>query len=69
MLVKDLQLVQGVASAESVPTPVTDLVTELAVASCEVGLGDLDFLALLPHLQARAGRPADVPVPLPSRAE
>jgi 3-hydroxyisobutyrate dehydrogenase-like beta-hydroxyacid dehydrogenase len=67
MLVKDLQLVHDVAAAESVPIPVTDLVTELAVASCEEGLGDLDFLALLPHLQARAGRPADVPVPLPSR--
>jgi 3-hydroxyisobutyrate dehydrogenase-like beta-hydroxyacid dehydrogenase len=69
MLVKDLQLAQSVAAAESVPMPVTDLVTELAVASCEEGLGDLDFLALLPHLQARAGRPADVPVPLPSRVE
>jgi hypothetical protein len=34
----------------------------LAVASCEEGLGDLDFLALLPHLQARAGRASDVPV-------
>lgn len=69
MLVKDLQLVQNVASTESVPTPVTDLVTELAIASCEAGLGDLDFLALLPHLQARAGRSTDVPVPFPSRAE
>jgi 3-hydroxyisobutyrate dehydrogenase-like beta-hydroxyacid dehydrogenase len=69
MLVKDLQLVQNVATAESVPMPVTDLVTELAVASCEVGLGDLDFVALLPHLQARAGRSTDVPVPLSSRAD
>ena len=69
MLVKDLQLVRDVAGAESVPMPVTDLVTELALASCEEGLGDLDFLALLPHLQARAGRPADVLVPLPSPEE
>ena len=68
MLVKDLKLAQAVAEAESVPLPVTDLVTELAVASCEEGLGDLDFLALLPHLQARAGRPADVPVTLPTQA-
>ena len=52
------------AAAESVPVPVTDLVTELAVASSEEGLGDLDFLALFPHLQARAGRPTDVPVRL-----
>jgi 3-hydroxyisobutyrate dehydrogenase-like beta-hydroxyacid dehydrogenase len=62
MLVKDLQLTQGVAAAESVPMPVTDLVAHLAIASCEEGLADLDFLALLPHLQALAGRPTDVPV-------
>jgi 3-hydroxyisobutyrate dehydrogenase-like beta-hydroxyacid dehydrogenase len=65
MLVKDLQLAQRVAAAESVPMPVTDLVAELATASCEEGLGDIDFLALLPHLQARAGRPTDVPVVRP----
>ncbi len=64
MLVKDLRLAQVVAAGGSVPVPVTDLVTELAIACCEEGLGDLDFLALLPHLQARAGRPSDVPVPL-----
>lgn len=66
MLVKDLQLAQVVAAARSVPLPVTDLVAGLAIACCEEGLGDLDFLALLPHLQARAGRTSDVPVPLPS---
>ena len=66
MLVKDLQLAQSVAADEAVPMPVTELVTELAVASCEEGLGDLDFLALLPHLQALVGRPADVQVPLSS---
>jgi 3-hydroxyisobutyrate dehydrogenase-like beta-hydroxyacid dehydrogenase len=66
MLVKDLQLTQSVAAAESVPMPVTDLVAQLAVASCERGLADLDFLALLPHLQALAGRPTDVPVSPPS---
>jgi 3-hydroxyisobutyrate dehydrogenase-like beta-hydroxyacid dehydrogenase len=69
MLVKDLQLTQSLAASESVPMPVTDLVAELAVASCEEGLGDLDFLALLPHLQARAGRATDVPVLLPGPGE
>jgi 3-hydroxyisobutyrate dehydrogenase len=64
MLVKDLRLAQGVAAGSSVPLPVTDLVTELAIACCEEGLGDLDFLALLPHLQALASRDSDVPVPL-----
>ncbi len=63
MLVKDLRLAQVVAASGSVPLPVTDLVTELAIACCEEGLGDLDFLALLPHLQALAGFASDVPVP------
>lgn len=67
MLVKDLRLAQGVATALSVPLPVTDLVAKLAIASCEEGLGDLDFLALLPHLQAMARRPTDVPVCIPAR--
>lgn len=67
MLVKDLRLAQVVAAGGSVPLPVIDLVTELAIACCEEGLGDLDFLALLPHLQARAGRASDVPVPLSSQ--
>jgi 3-hydroxyisobutyrate dehydrogenase-like beta-hydroxyacid dehydrogenase len=65
MLVKDLLLVQAVAAAVSTPLPVTELVAHLALASCEEGLGDLDFLALLPHLQARAGGPTDVAVRLP----
>jgi 3-hydroxyisobutyrate dehydrogenase-like beta-hydroxyacid dehydrogenase len=64
MLVKDLRLAQSVAAGSSVPLPVTDLVTELAIACCEEGLGDLDFLTLLPHLQALAGRVSDVPVAL-----
>jgi 3-hydroxyisobutyrate dehydrogenase-like beta-hydroxyacid dehydrogenase len=67
MLVKDLKLAQGVAADGAVPLPVTDLVAQLAIASCDEGLGDLDFMALLPHLQARAGVPSDVPVPSPSR--
>jgi 3-hydroxyisobutyrate dehydrogenase len=62
MLVKDLKLTERVAAAEAVPMPVTELVAELAGASCANGLADLDFLALLPYLQARAGRPTDVPV-------
>ena len=65
MLLKDLLLVQDVAASASAPLPVTRLVADLALASCEEGLGDLDFLALLPHLQAQAGRPTDVEVRLP----
>jgi 3-hydroxyisobutyrate dehydrogenase-like beta-hydroxyacid dehydrogenase len=65
MLLKDLRLAQSLAAETSVPLPVTRLVTELAAATCDEGMGDLDFLALLPHLQAQAGRPTDVPVPWP----
>ena len=60
MAVKDLRLAQAVAAAEAVPLPVTALVTDLAVATCEDGFADLDFLALLPHLQRLAGRGTDV---------
>lgn len=67
MLVKDLRLAQVVAASGSVPLPVTDLVTELAISCCEEGLGDLDFLALLPHLQVLAGTASDVPVPFTSQ--
>ena len=65
MLLKDLRLAQNLAAETSVHLPVTRLVTELAVATCDEGMGDLDFLALLPHLQAQAGRSTDVPVPWP----
>ncbi|HUZ21107.1 MAG TPA: NAD(P)-dependent oxidoreductase [Acidimicrobiales bacterium] len=62
MLLKDLELVAGTAAATGLQLPLAALVEQLAAAACEEGLGDLDFLALLPHLQALAGRPTDVPV-------
>jgi 3-hydroxyisobutyrate dehydrogenase-like beta-hydroxyacid dehydrogenase len=62
MLAKDLQLVASVGETVDVPLPVTSLVAKLVKDSCDEQLGDLDFLALLPHLQALAGRPTDVPV-------
>jgi len=62
MLLKDLELVKRVGEAAAVPLPVTSLVAQLAKDSCDEQLGDLDFLALLAHLQALAGRPTDVPV-------
>lgn len=67
MLVKDLHLAQDVGRAAGVPLPVTDVVAQLAVATCADGLGDFDFMALLPHLQALASRPSDLPVPHPDR--
>lgn len=63
MLAKDLGLAEGAAAAASVPLPVVRLVSQLVTTSCEEGLGELDFIALLPHLQRLAGQPTDVPVP------
>ncbi|MGC8626700.1 MAG: NAD(P)-dependent oxidoreductase [Acidimicrobiales bacterium] len=63
MLAKDLRLAEGVAKAARVPLPVVRLVSTLVANSCEEGLGELDFTALLPHLQHLAGQPTDVPVP------
>lgn len=60
MAVKDLNLVQEVAAAESVPLPVTDLITRLAVATCEEGWGEADFMAFLPYFQHLAGLDPDV---------
>ncbi len=61
MLLKDLELVGDLGRSVAVPLPVTELVARLA-AACAEDLADIDFLALLPHLQALAGQPTDVPV-------
>ena len=65
MAVKDLRLAQDLGASHSVPLPVTDLVTRLAVATCEEGWGDADFMAFLPYIQKLAGREPDV-APSPS---
>jgi len=62
MLVKDLELALGVAAGACLQLPATSLLAELGRAACAEGLADLDFMALLPHLQALAGRPTDVPL-------
>ncbi len=61
MLLKDLRLVLDVAAGTRVPLPITALVADLTEATCAEGYGGLDLLALLPHLQRLAGRPADIP--------
>lgn len=61
MLLKDLDLAKHSAQEAGVRLPVTELIAELASESCDEGFGDLDFLALLPHLQLLAGLPTDVP--------
>jgi 3-hydroxyisobutyrate dehydrogenase-like beta-hydroxyacid dehydrogenase len=62
LLAKDLGLALDAAGAAGVPMPVTEDVLHATREACGEGLGDLDFLALLPHLQRQAGRTPDVPV-------
>lgn len=61
MMLKDFRLVLDLAAHAGVFLPVAGLVTELNEATCAEGYGGRDLLALLPHLQRLAGRPADVP--------
>jgi 3-hydroxyisobutyrate dehydrogenase-like beta-hydroxyacid dehydrogenase len=62
LLKKDLDLAVAAAGAVDVPLPVTERVRGLTADACDDGLGELDFLALLAHLQHLAGRATDVPV-------
>jgi len=67
MLAKDLRLVAEAAANAGVELPLAELVGQLAEAASAEGLADLDFLALLVHLQALVGLPTDVPTTVPSR--
>ena len=69
MLLKDLRLVQRLADLENVPLPICDLVAQLTKGGCDEGFGELDLLALLPHLQRAAHRPVDVDSNRNSRAD
>jgi 3-hydroxyisobutyrate dehydrogenase-like beta-hydroxyacid dehydrogenase len=70
MMLKDLELADAAASEVAIGLPVTKLVHELIADACRAGLGDADFLALLPRLQASVGRPSDLPVdPAPQTEE
>jgi 3-hydroxyisobutyrate dehydrogenase-like beta-hydroxyacid dehydrogenase len=57
---KDLALVLDCADAVGVPAPVTALVQQLVLSCISSGLGDLDFMTLLPRLQRDAGLEPDV---------
>jgi 3-hydroxyisobutyrate dehydrogenase-like beta-hydroxyacid dehydrogenase len=62
MVEKDLGLVAGAAESAGVVLPLADLVRRLAGAAARSeGFGDLDFMALLVHLQVLSGLPTDVP--------
>lgn len=60
MLLKDLELVRDAADRVDISLPVTRLVTELTAVTCREGFANVDFMALLPHLQRVAGVPSDL---------
>lgn len=62
MALKDLTLAHDAAAAVSSTMPVTDLVAREIGRGCDEGLGDLDFVALVAHVQHLAGRTPDVPL-------
>jgi 3-hydroxyisobutyrate dehydrogenase-like beta-hydroxyacid dehydrogenase len=62
LLAKDIGLALEAAAAVDVPMPVAAEVLEATRDTSARGLGELDFLALLPRLQSLAGREPDVPV-------
>ena len=53
---KDLDMALDAGAAEGVPLPVTATVQQLLQACISTGMGDIDFMALLPRLQREAGR-------------
>lgn len=53
---KDLGMAMDSAAEGGVPLPVTKLVDELLENCVEIGLGELDFSALLPRLKREAGQ-------------
>ena len=66
MLAKDLRLVAQAAAIAGVQLPLAELVGQLAEATSAEGLADMDFLALLVHLQSLAGLPTDLPMTAPT---
>jgi len=52
---KDLELIRACADEVGVPVPLAMLVQELVQDCIELGMGDLDFMALLPRLEHKAG--------------
>lgn len=63
---KDLRLLREQAQDVDVPVPVGAAVAELVDDAIAKGMGDLDFLSLLPRLQAAAGIAPDIEPPVRS---
>ncbi len=58
---KDLDLIRACADEVGVPIPVTTLVQQLVQDCIDLGMGELDFMALLPRLEYGAGLRGDLP--------
>jgi 3-hydroxyisobutyrate dehydrogenase-like beta-hydroxyacid dehydrogenase len=58
---KDLDLVLAAAKDAGVPVTIAAVLQQLVDGCIELGMGDLDFAALVPRLQREAGQIADVP--------
>jgi 3-hydroxyisobutyrate dehydrogenase-like beta-hydroxyacid dehydrogenase len=52
---KDLSLILECANAAAVPVPVSALVQQLVLGCISTGMGDDDFMALVPRLRREAG--------------
>lgn len=57
MLEKDLGLVRAAAEAAGVRLPLAEEIAGLVGSAIEAGYGDVDFMALFPHLRDRQGVP------------
>lgn len=70
MFVKDVALVQELASSVDLPTPMLDATLPLYRQAVDAGLADADAAALLQVMGAARGRPAptDDPAPRPDEA-
>lgn len=58
---KDLELIRACADEVGLPVPLARLVQELVRDCIARGMGDLDFMALLPRLEQQAGLRDDLP--------
>ena len=58
---KDLAMALHAAEQAGVTLPTTAQVDALVQECIADGMGEADLIAVLPHLQARSGRPTDVP--------
>ncbi len=62
LMYKDLDLVLDAGNGAGVPLPLTATVQQLLQSCMSTGMGDIDFMALLPRLRREAGLDTGLPV-------